>query len=382
MKIAHVVCSFPPYRGGIGNSALQMAKSVLAYGHSVTVMTPDYGQDRRRDAEPELGAVTVKRLATYGAYGNAAWLPQLSWQLRDYDIVHFHYPFYGAALAVLLAKLCRPSLKLILHYHMDNRAPGWKGLVFKLYKKVFFPILFHSADFVTCASLDYVNHSDIAKYLTARPQKFAQVPFGVDSNLFQTGARPSASRQLLFVGGLDAAHYFKGVDVLIEALALVNKKTTDWSLKIVGRGELKERYVALVRSLGLAQKVEFVSNASNLDLVAAYQASRVLILPSINRNEAFGLVLLEAMACGRPVIASNLPGVRSVFTNNQEGLVVRPGSARDLADKISKVLTDDELVDRLGVAGAQLTRDHYNWQQAGNKLNELYHRVKYTPIKL
>jgi glycosyltransferase involved in cell wall biosynthesis len=132
----------------------------------------------------------------------------------------------------------------------------------------------------------------------------------------------------------------------------------------------------------LAQKVEFVSNASNLDLVAAYQASRVLILPSINRNEAFGLVLLEAMACGRPVIASNLPGVRSVFTNNQEGLVVRPGSARDLADKISKVLTDDELVDRLGVAGAQLTRDHYNWQQAGNKLNELYHRVKYTPIKL
>jgi glycogen synthase len=58
MKIAHVVCSFPPYRGGIGNSALQMAKSVLAYGHSVTVMTPDYGQDRRRDAEPELGALT------------------------------------------------------------------------------------------------------------------------------------------------------------------------------------------------------------------------------------------------------------------------------------------------------------------------------------
>lgn len=383
MRIAHVVCSFPPYRGGIGNSALQMAKAVLDYGHQVTVLTPDYGRERSQVAQmPELGGLKVERLRPWLAYGNAAWLPQLTWSLLNYDLVHLHYPFYGVAQAVLLAKMLRPSLKVVLHYHMDNRAPGLKGLIFKVYKKVFFPILFYSADFVTCASLDYVKHSDIAKYLTAKPHKFAQIPFGVDGEFFQAASKPSASRELLFVGGLDAAHYFKGVDVLIEALGLVAKKRRDWRLKIVGRGELKERYVQLVNELSLTDRVEFVGNANNLDLVAAYQQARCLILPSINRNEAFGLVLLEAMACGRPVIASSLPGVRSVFTNNQEGLLVRPGSAGDLADKLSKILADDELVDRLGAAGAQLTKEHYNWAQAGKKLNELYHRVIYTPIKL
>lgn len=381
MKIAQVVCSFPPYRGGIGNSALQIAKAVLAQGHQVTVLTPDYGHGSA-PAERSWGELRVERLRPALAYGNAAWLPQLAWRLADYDIVHLHYPFYGAVEAVLLAKVFKPSLKVIIHYHMDNRAPGLKGLIFKVYKKLMFPILFLSADFVTCASLDYVKHSDIARYLELRPNKFAQIPFGVDSDLFQFKNKPSASRQLLFVGGLDAAHYFKGVDVLIEALSLVNKKTSDWRLKIIGRGELQGRYQQLVRDLQLTKQIDFVDNASNLDLVAAYQASRALILPSINRNEAFGLVLLEAMACGRPVIASNLPGVRSVFTNNQEGLLARPGSAADLADKLLKILADDDLADRLGTAGALLTKEHYNWQQAGQKLNELYHRVKYTPIKL
>ena len=384
MNIAHIVCSFPPYRGGIGNSALHLAAATADFGHEVTVITPDYGLDRSKtdDLKQELTKLKVERLKPIFSFGNAAYLPQLAWSLSSYDIVHLHYPFYGAAEAILLAKIFRPNLKLILHYHMDNRAPGLKGLIFKAYKKIFFPILFHSADFVTCASLDYIKHSDIAKYLDSKPHKFAQIPFGVNQALFKSGKEPSASRNLLFVGGLDAAHYFKGVDVLIQALALVNHKNTAWQLTIVGRGELQKRYASLAASLGLSAQISFVTNASNEQLVTYYQSSRCLILPSINRNEAFGLVLLEAMACGRPVLASNLPGVRSVFTNNQEGLLLRPGSAADLADKIVKILASDELTNRLGRAGEQLTKTYYNWQQAGNKLNELYHRVKYTPTKL
>ncbi len=381
MNIAHIVCSFPPYRGGIGNSALQLAAAATDFDHQVTVITPDYGHGRIKSDESnhELSKLKVERLVPLFSFGNAAFLPQLAWLLADYDIVHLHYPFYGSVAAVLLAKIFRPSLKLIIHYHMDNRAPGLKGLIFKAYKKIFFPILFHSADFVTCASLDYIKHSDIAKYLERRPHKFAQIPFGVNQAIFKATTKPSSSRTLLFVGGLDAAHYFKGVDVLIDALALVNQKTTAWHLKIIGRGDLQKRYAALSEHLGLAAQITFINNADNDELVAHYQQARCLILPSINRNEAFGLVLLEAMACGLPVLASNLPGVRSVFTNNQEGLLVRPGSSGDLADKIIKILSSDDLTDRLGRAGESLTKNYYNWRQAGNKLSELYHRVKYTP---
>jgi len=368
----------------MGNSALHMAAAVADFHHDVTIITPDYGNKRVHDQEQslEINKINVIRLKPVLTYGNAAWLPQLTWVLMKYDIIHLHYPFYGAIQAVLAAKFFKPGLKLILHYHMDTKAPGFKGLIFKTYKKIFFPIVFRVADFVTCASLDYIKHSDIAKYLEKKPHKFDQIPFGVNHDLFKATSKPSDSRQLLFVGGLDEAHYFKGVDVLIKALAQVSEKNTNWQLKIIGQGNLKNRYVSLANELGLSRQIDFIDNADTGTLVAYYQSSRCLILPSINRNEAFGLVLLEAMACGRPVIASNLPGVRSVFANNREGLLIRPGNVHDLAEKILKILISDQTVERLGKAAEELTDNYYSWPQAGNKMNELYHRVKYTPIKL
>lgn len=384
MKIAHLVCSFPPYRGGMGNSALFMAAAVADFNHEVTVITPDYGLKRSQDQELccEIDKINVIRLKPWLSHGNAAWLPQLTWSLLSYDIVHLHYPFYGATQAVLTAKILKPSLKLIIHYHMDTKASGWKGLIFKVYKKIFFPIIFKTADFITCASLDYVKHSNISKYLKKKPQKFASIPFGVNHNLFNATTKPSTSRKLLFVGGLDSAHYFKGVDVLLQAMAITANKTSNWNLTVIGQGNLKNRYVTLAQELGIAQQVDFVDNADTGLLVKHYRESRCLILPSINRNEAFGLVLLEAMACGRPVIASNLPGVRSVFANNHEGLLVKPGNAQDLSEKILRILSNDKLVDRLGESAHQLTETYYSWAKAGNKINELYHRIKYTPVKL
>jgi len=384
MKLAYLVCSFPPYHGGMGNSALQLALAVAQHQHQVSVFTPDYGNDRLQDSNqpPSFEGIEVFRLKPWLNYGNAAWLPQLTKRLLKYDIIHLHYPFYGAVLAVLLVKLFKPKVKLIIHYHMDTKAPGFKGLIFKVYRYGFFPLIFQVADFVTCASLDYIKHSDIATYANRHIRKFAQIPFGVDLNRFQRGAAPSTNHQLLFVGGLDEAHYFKGVEVLIDALALVNTKERDWNLKIVGRGNLKDSYESYARSLGLETQISFIDDADNESLAQLYQNSRCLILPSINRNEAFGLVLLEAMATGRPVIASNLPGVRNVFRNGQDGYLVKPGQARDLADKILKILQHDELCDRLGNSAYHYATTYYSWTNAGQKLDELYHRIKYTPIKL
>lgn len=381
MKIAHVVCSFPPYYGGMGNSALQMALATAKYNHQVAVITPNYGSKRLQnlDSFPDLNKLKVIRLRPCLSYGNAAWMPQITAYLLAYDVVHLHYPFYGSVFGVLFAKLLKPSLKLVIHYHMDTQASGLKGFIFRWYRFLVFPIIATFTDSVTCASLDYVKHSQIANYALAKPTKFMQIPFGVDLNRFTSVNQPSAFRKLLFVGGLDEAHYFKGVGILLEAMKLTREVNENWELQIVGRGNLKAHYVKQAERLGLSDKVTFIDDADDDALVSLYQNSRCLILPSINSNEAFGLVLLEAMACGRPVIASNLPGVRNVFRHKKEGLVVQANNVHDLSDKILRILNDDQLVDKCGASARDYCEQYYNWSHVGKLLNELYHRVKYSP---
>jgi len=125
--------------------------------------------------------------------------------------------------------------------------------------------------------------------------------------------------ELLFVGGLDRAHYFKGFNVMLDALA--GLAAANWRLTVVGDGELRPSYAARAAALGLEKKISWAGRVSEADKIRAYQNADLLLLPSINSNEAFGFVLIEALACGVPVIAADLPGVRRVFSDRQEGLL-------------------------------------------------------------
>lgn len=374
MRIAHLICVFKPYKGGMGNVAAQFAGVLARNGHEVTVLTPDYGQADFFSGEDDDGFV-VRRLKPLFSIGNAACLPQLAWQLRNYDIIHFHYPFYGAALPVLLASLFKKrSGKLIVHYHMDSVAEGFRGVIFALNRRFVWPLLFKRADLVTAASLDYVQHSQIAVSQQIHPEKFRQIPFGVDTDRFVFTPLPLARpKNILFVGGLDQAHYFKGIAVLLKALAiLTGDKRFDAVLTIVGSGDLKDQYAAQAEQLGIASRICFAGKVSDQELAKHYQEASVLVLPSINQGEAFGLVLLEAMSSGRPVVASNLPGVRGVFADQAEGLLAEPGNADDLAAKLARILSDDALAEAMGKAARQKAEDVYGWPGIAALLEKAY----------
>src|SRR3989338_2785979 len=345
MRIAQIVCTFPPYRGGIGNSVYNIAETLSDLDHEVTIFTPEYEYseeennltDPLADAE---GKFTVERLKPIFKYGNGAFIPQLFFKLNNFDIVHLHYPFYGALKAVLLKKLLSgKKMKLILYYHMDNKAKGLKGFIFYLYKILFLPILARAAKIITCASVDYIKHSNLGKYYRLKPSKFKQISFGVNLDQFVTyHDNLNDNREhhvLLFVGGLDQAHYFKGLENLIKALTEITKNPQFSStvLNVVGQGNLLEYYKKRARDSGVEKLVFFHEQVDNNKLVDFYNYCDCLVLPSTNQAEAFGLVLLEAMACSRPVIASNLPGVRSVFKNRKQGLLVEPGNLKDLVSK-------------------------------------------------
>lgn len=372
MKVAHIVCVFPPYKGGMGNSAFNFVKILSEIGYDTTVFTPDYGGVSGGAEEKRFRTERIRPLIKFG---NAAFLPQLFWKLKDFNIIHLHYPFYGAEAAILLRKLIYPKkTKLIIHYHMEPTAGGLKGLVFALYRLFITPLLMRTASVITCASIDYIKYSGMVRYYKRNKSKFREVPFGVDINRFrkqETGNRKQETRKnILFVGGLDKAHYFKGVDILLKALPMLH--VTCYMLHIVGDGDLRPRYEKLARELGIGDKVNFIGMAADDDLPKHYQQCEIFVLPSINRGEAFGMVLLEAMACGKPVVASDLPGVRSVFENRKQGLLVEPGNAADLAEKIRIILSDDDLAKKMGEEGKKLVEEKYIWEKVGERLDAVY----------
>ncbi len=370
MKIAQVVCVFPPYKAGIGKVARQFADISGGYGHEAVVFTPDYGEAGR---ENETFNFAVRRLKPFLQSGNGAFLPQLVFQLKDFDIAHLHYPFFGGAEPVWAAKaLIKQRFKLIMHYHMDVAGLSRAGRFLSLPSKIIMPSLFRAAEAVTCASIDYVRESAIGDIFDKYSDKFYEIPFGVDTDKFRPGpGNTDKECRILFVGGLDRAHYFKGVNVLLKAASKLASK--NWRLTVAGGGDLRDEYIASARRLGIADRVEFPGRPSDRDLVDLYRRSDFLVLPSINGNEAFGIVLLEAMACGLPVIASALPGVRTVFEDGKQGFLARPGDAVDLAAKMKILLGDNAKRREMGLAARELAETKYALKVFADKLLKVYH---------
>lgn len=374
MKIASIVCAYPPYAGGIGNSARQI-NELLGEKHDISVFTPF-------TAKPWL------------RYGHGAFLPQLLWRLRDFDYIYLHYPFFGTAEIVWLFKLFNPKKKLIIHYHMDVRHSSWITKLLSLPSRIIETSLLKQSEIIVTASLDYIKSSQIKKYYSQNNSKFREIPFAVDTKKFQPRLlnRPTNNQalvkareiidyvndkfikqraiNLLFVGGLDKAHYFKGLEVLFQALFLSTK--TNWRLKIVGDGDNRFNYEESVRRLLLDKKIEFAGKLSELDLIRSLQNADLLILPSINGNEAFGIVLIEALACGVPVIASDLPGVRRVFTPNIEGLLAKPNDIQDLKNKIEFILNNEKIRRQMSQTARLLAEERYNLPLMKTRLENLF----------
>lgn len=376
MKIAHIVSTFPPYKGGMGNSVYYFAREMAALGHQNVIFTPAYDLALSRH-EKLINNLEVVRLPALLTLGNAGIIPQLLWKIRDFDIVHLHYPFYGGGEIILLGLLFTRA-KFMLHYHMDTVGHGLKGWIFKVYAFFFLPIVARLARVITCASIDYVKHSELGHYYQNHRKKFIQVPFGVDDTQFSPGKK-LVSPTILFVGGLDRQHDFKGVSELILAFKDLATEFSESRLLIVGKGDLESEYQKQIKKAGLEKQVSILNSVSDQMLAQLYREAWVTVLPSLNRAEAFGLVLLESLASGTPVIASNLPGVRSVFRNEAHGYLVKPGDVKDLAMKLKKIVSNQELMLTLGKAGRTWVETNYSWKKSGQQLETAYYRVLYTP---
>lgn len=364
MRLAIVTATFPPYRGGTGNVAYHHARLMHERGNKVTVFTAAQHKEVLKPDFP----FEVQYLPVRFRLGNAPWTPSLLAKLAGFDLIHLHHPYiFGAELTMLAAR--RYQTPFVLTYHNDLIADGVRGLLFKGYTKMVQPQVLRAAKLVMATSDDYAQHCFLA---AVRGLVVQEVPNGVDVEFFSPGEGvrpkkiPSGAPLALFVGALDKAHHFKGLPILIEAIS----QSPDWHLAVIGEGDRKQTYVSATYGKSWQNRVHWMGAVSEAWLRDLYREATVTVLPSTTLGEAFGLVLVESMACGTPVIASDLPGVRSVVPTAQNlGQVVRPGDVQALAGALRRSAQISTLGGKVE-AVVTLARERFSWERIGDDLEE------------
>lgn len=365
MRVALISPVYPPYRGGIGAVAANDARLLRARGAEVTVFTPEY-----QGALPE---EHVTRLGGIFSYGNAAITPGLFFRLRKFDLLHLHYPCYGMDIFVLLASVVW-RIPLVVTYHMKTYAPDWRNMVFLVHRAVIEPWVLRFAKCVCVSTFDY------AQWAGVRHPKLMELPFGVNTQIFAPGEEkeyreawkiPEEVPVMIFVGGLDRAHYFKGLDVLLRACAYL-PPGMPFRLLVVGDGSERSAFETLAKSLGLADRVIFLGGVSKEDLPRAYRIAHFHVLPSRDQGEAFGLVTLEAGASGLPSVVSNLPGMRMLVDPTITGMRVQAGDGRALSKALQFLLTHKKEREIMGLAARRRALEYYDENKVADRLFQAY----------
>ena len=333
---------YPPVLGGLESVVHALTEGLVRRGHAVEVLCANTGRTTVR----EMGPYPVTRAASWGKLLSTSMSPALARELlrhrRRHDIVHVHLPDPMANLALCVA---RPSARLVVHWHSDvvNQQRALK---------LYAPLqnwLLDRADAVIATSEPYSRSSP---WLQPYQHKVHVIPIGIQAPRFDNAAASQirqryAGKRIVF--SLGRMVYYKGFGTLIEA---TRSLPNDVVVLVGGSGELLESHRAAARSAGVDGRISFVGRLEDADVAAHMKACDVFCLPSTVRAEAFGVVLLEAMAAGRPIVATHIEGsgVPWVSPHGVSGLNVPINNPVALTRALTAVLDDANARARYGAA--------------------------------
>ena len=363
MHILHVGKYYPPYRGGIETVMADLCSGLAARGHRTTALVSNVDPVT---TEESIDGVKIVRVARQWLLNSQPINPGLLSALRgvDFDILHFHTPNPIGALASLVGAGRKP---VVVSHHGDILRQRLLGPPATLVHAA----LYAQARRVVAATPRHIDSSPLLRafrrrcrviHYPIRPEPFARAPAEWDPELpDEWRGRPLG----VFVGRLV---YYKGVDVLLDALARVR----DVNVAIVGSGPLEAGLRGRARAESL-QNVRFLGEISEQRVRALYRMARFFVLPSASSGEAFGMVQLEAMAAGTPVISTDLPtGVPYVNKHGVTGLIVPPGDAAALARAMQTLADDPEQAARLGAAGQVRVNEEFHLERVVDQWLALY----------
>ncbi len=355
MRVLLLYKDYHPVLGGIENNIRLLAQGLRAEGVDARVLVTNTGPNT---VHQTIDGVTVTKtgrqahiLSTPISFPYFSALPR---EAEEADLVHLHAPYPPAELAQLLLGRKKP---FVITYHSDIVRQKLSG---KLYAPLLHLVLQRAA-LIAVSSPAYVESSPFLRRIR---HKCRLVHFGIDLGQFAKTRQIQASAQrlrsrfgdrplLLFIGRL---RHYKGADVLIRAMGGVDGA----HLLIVGDGPMRRDLQELAATQQLTDRITFLGECTEPETLAARYAAQIFLLPSTNRAEALGIVQLEAMACGLPVICTEL-GTGTSYVNRHEetGLVVPPNDFRALSTAINQLLADADLRTQMGAAGRKRVQDEF-----------------------
>jgi len=379
MRIIIINSFFPPWRGGAETCVYNLSRHLKERGHEVTVFcsSSPFGPGMQF-----VDGVKVERLRTCGKLYGTPIMPELFQKLmgEQADIIHANFPSpYIACLASTVSRI--RGVPAVLTWHNDlPPVTRMARILVTVHDRLVLPLYLPQFSSIIATSKLYAETSHILK---AHKDRVVVIPNGVDAQRFNPDIHGEEIRHrlgvdrgkiVLFVGALTQWHRYKGLDVLIQAMALMRDQVPEARLVIVGAGQLETEYRQLVSRHGLTSCVIFAGNVPDDELPKYYACSDMLALPSKNRSEGFGLTILEANATGKPAIGTTVGGIPSVIRDGYNGLLVPPNDPSALAEAIQKGLSDDDLLKRMGRNGRAFAEQH-DWSIVAEQTENVYKRA-------
>ena len=356
MKILHLSKFYPPDPGGLEQVVAHLAEGAAARGHEIRVIAATGSgwvrNPGKRITEPPRRGVVVVRLPTHGVLWSQPLAPGYLAAARwPADVVYVHHPHPLADLAVMLS----PRRPTVILHHSDVQRQRAVRLAYGPLAS----LVARRAGAVVVATKSHLDHArDIGR---AGRAKARVIPFGVDVARFAPRQHPPRPPSFpppergavgLFVGRLVS---YKGLDVLVRAV-----QGSNLNVVVVGGGPLRPALGQWVTQAGVSDRVILAGEAPDGALPGYYQAADYVVLPSTTPAEMFGVVLLEAMACAKPIVTTTLStGVREINVAGETGLEVPPGDADALRSAMQHLAGDAALRLRLGEAGRARVERHF-----------------------
>ena len=379
MKVLHVSKYYYPEVGGLEQVVRNLAEGCRDRGHDVRVLASAADGGARRHV---VDGVPVRKVGSAGEVLSVPVSPTFPLALREesrgVDVLHFHLPHPFAVGSQLLAGRGDPAVVVTYHSDIVKQATA-----LALYRPLLRRFL-DGADRILPTSPNLLESSP---HLDPHEDRCTVVPLSIDVHAFREGVEDATSAAvardhpsdveaavdrdrptLLFVGRLA---YYKGVEYLLDAMADVEA-----DLLVVGDGDRRADLQRRARRGGVDGKVTFLGRAPDDTLSACYAVADAFVLPSVEPSEAFGVVQLEAMAAGLPVVNTDLPtGVPWVSQDGETGLTVPPRDVGALADALTAIVEDPGLCDRLGANGRERVEARFDRDRMIDRVESVYEDV-------
>jgi len=363
MNIAQVSPYDYSYPGGVNTHISQLSIQLAKMGHHINVLAPCSNKKALPNTE---GIIPLGKTIPWISNGSVAritiswWLlPKVKTTLEEgrFDIMHFHEPLFPSLPWMVLPQ--SRSINVATFHAYYGRSIGywfWKPLCTWYYKKIDGKIA--------------VSESAKGFVSSYFPGDYNIIPHGVDLERFSTEVAPieelcDGKLNILFVSRLEKR---KGITYLLKAYQRVKEEIPQSRLIVVGPGNTS-RYKDWVNEVNL-KDVVFTGHVSYSDLPRYYRTADVFCIPATGQ-ESFGIVLLEAMAAGKPIVASNIPGFASVLDHDVEGLLVPPKDKEALAEALLSLLKDQDLRQQMGIAGRNKAERH-GWESVAQRTMDYY----------